>query len=82
MVAPPNQSLQGTPTASRCSAVGTLATLAAPELRRYADMDASVDTSAQIAEYRRYFDSIYLAGIPRLLNDDDAFLSLGVPLIL
>jgi hypothetical protein len=38
-------------------------------------MSASVDTAAQIAEYRRYFDSIYIAGIPRLLNDDGAFLS-------
>jgi len=38
-------------------------------------MDNSSDTASQIAEYRRYFDSIYIAGIPRLLNDDGAFLS-------
>jgi hypothetical protein len=30
---------------------------------------------ADIAEYRAHFDSIYVAGIPRLLNDDGAFLS-------
>jgi hypothetical protein len=33
------------------------------------------DRAGKIAEYRRYFDSIYIAGIPRLLNDDGAFLS-------
>jgi hypothetical protein len=38
-------------------------------------MEAPSDTANQIAEYRRYFDSIYIAGIPRLLNDDGAFLS-------
>jgi hypothetical protein len=38
-------------------------------------MDSTADTAGQIAEYRRHFDSIYLAGIPRLLNDDGAFLS-------
>jgi hypothetical protein len=38
-------------------------------------MEMSSDTASQIAEYRRYFDSIYIAGIPRLLNDDGAFLS-------
>jgi hypothetical protein len=38
-------------------------------------MDTSTHTATQIAEYRRYFDSIYIAGIPRLLNDDGAFLS-------
>jgi hypothetical protein len=38
-------------------------------------MTESVDTASQIAEYRAYFDSIYIAGIPRLLNDDGAFLS-------
>jgi hypothetical protein len=38
-------------------------------------MDSTTDTAGQIAEYRRYFDSVYIAGIPRLLNDDGAFLS-------
>ena len=38
-------------------------------------MDTPADAVSQIAEYRRYFDSIYIAGIPRLLNDDGAFLS-------
>jgi hypothetical protein len=38
-------------------------------------MSASASTADRIAEYRRYFDSIYIAGIPRLLNDDGAFLS-------
>ncbi len=38
-------------------------------------MNAPVDSANEIAEYRRYFDSIYIAGIPRLLNDDGAFLS-------
>jgi hypothetical protein len=38
-------------------------------------MKMSADTANHIAEYRRYFDSIYIAGIPRLLNDDGAFLS-------
>lgn len=38
-------------------------------------MEDPSDTASQIAEYRRYFDSIYIAGIPRLLNDDGAFLS-------
>jgi hypothetical protein len=38
-------------------------------------MESTSDTASQIAEYRRCFDSIYIAGIPRLLNDDGAFLS-------
>jgi hypothetical protein len=38
-------------------------------------MSAGAEIADQIAEYRRYFDSIYVAGVPRLLNDDGAFLS-------
>jgi len=38
-------------------------------------MTASVSIADQIADYRRHFDSIYVAGIPNLLNDDGAFLS-------
>jgi hypothetical protein len=38
-------------------------------------MNASDETASQIAEYRTHFDSIYGGGVPRLLNDDGAFLS-------
>ena len=38
-------------------------------------MNAPADLVEQIMDYRRHFDSIYVAGIPNLLNDDGAFLS-------
>lgn len=38
-------------------------------------MQQSETIGEAITDYRVHFDSIYVAGIPRLLNDDGAFLS-------